>query len=408
MKADAPRSGPVSIVLCGIGGMGAVYVQALLERIDRGEFKIDAAVDPVPERCPQLSRLREMKIPIFPDLESFYLRGEAEFAIVSSPIQFHASQTCLALSRGSNVLCEKPMAATIQDARRMARARDKADRWLAVGYQWSFSTAIQNLKADILSGLFGRPIRFKCLYLWPRDEAYYGRNDWAGRKRNREGAWILDSPANNAMAHDLHNMFYILGNGISKSAVPVETEAELYRAYDLENCDTAAVRGRTDSGVEFLFLVSHVSRTDKGPVFLCEFEKGAVFCEGRNTDIKARLSDGSLKTYGCPDQEPMKKLWDCLESVRTEAPPVCGPDAAMSQTLCVNGMQDSMPEIVDVPRDLVIREGPPGRARILVDGLDEIFERGYASRRLPSELGVPWARRGRKIDLRAYERFPAP
>ncbi|MDP2915386.1 MAG: Gfo/Idh/MocA family oxidoreductase [Candidatus Aminicenantes bacterium] len=407
MKHNDLRSEPVSIVLCGIGGMGAVYVQALLERIEGGEFRIEGAVDPVPERCPQLARLSEMKIPIYSDLESFYLRREAEFAIVSSPIQFHASQTCLALDRGSHVLCEKPMAATIQDARRMARAREGADRWLAIGYQWSFSAAIQNLKADIRSGLFGRPIRYKCLYLWPRDEAYYGRNDWAGKKRNQAGAWVLDSPANNAMAHDLHNMFYVLGGGISRSAVPVEIEAELYRAYDVENFDTAAVRGRTDSGVEFLFLVSHVSRADRGPIFCCEFERGTVFCEGRNTDIKARLSDGSLKTYGCPDQEPMKKLWDCFGSVRTGAPPVCGPDAAMSQTLCVNGMQDSMPEIVDVPRDLLIREGLPGQGRIRVEGLDEIFERGYASGQLPSEMGVPWARRGRKIDLRTYERFPA-
>lgn len=407
MKPDDFGSKPVSIVLCGIGGMGAIYLQALLERIEGGAFRIAGAVDPVPERCPQLARLNEMGIPIYPDLESFYRRHKAEFAIVSSPIPFHGPQTCLALGHGSYVLCEKPIAATIQDARRMAQVRDWADRWLAIGYQWSFSPAVQKFKVDIIRGLFGRPIRYKCLYLWPRDDAYYGRNDWAGKKRDRAGAWVLDSPANNAMAHDLHNMFYVLGSDIPLSAVPVEVEAELYRAYDIENFDTAAVRGRTASGVEFLFLLSHASRADRGPVFHFEFERGAVFCEGRNTDIEARLADGSLKTYGCPDQEPLKKLWDCLGSVRTGAPPVCGPEAAMSQTLCLNGMQDSMPEIVDVPRDLLIREGPPGRGRIRVEGLDEIFERGYASAKLPSELAVPWARRGQKIDLRSYDRFPS-
>jgi len=407
MTPDRPPDKPVAIVLCGIGGMGSVYLQALLERLEGGAYTIEGAVDPVPERCPQLARLGELKIPVYPDLESFYLRHKAELAIVSSPIQFHSRQSCFALAWGSRVLCEKPVTATIQEARRIIPARDAAKRWVAVGYQWSFSQAIQNLKADILRGIFGKPIRYKCLYLWPRDEAYYRRNDWAGRKRDSAGAWVLDSPANNAMAHDIHNMFYLLGGGVPLSAMPVEVEAELYRAYDIENFDTAAFRGRMDSGFEFLFLISHVSRADKGPVFLLEFEKGAVFCEGRNTDIVARLSDGSTRNYGCPDREPMKKLWDCLEAVRSGTDPVCGLEAAMSQTLCLNGMQDSMPEIADFPRNLVTREGLPGQARIVVEGLDEIFERGYASAELPSELNTSWARPGRKIDLRSYHRYPS-
>ncbi len=38
--------------------------------------------------------------------------------------------------------------------------------------------------------------------------------------RDGKGHWILDSPANNAMAHDLHNMFYILGLTRETSARP--------------------------------------------------------------------------------------------------------------------------------------------------------------------------------------------
>jgi len=41
-----------------------------------------------------------------------------------------------------------------------------------IGYQWSYSEGIQSLKKDILSGLFGKPIRMKSLCLWPRDFAY--------------------------------------------------------------------------------------------------------------------------------------------------------------------------------------------------------------------------------------------
>ena len=240
---------PVTLVLVGIGGMGSVYLQTLLENRDRGLFKIQGTVDPFPEGCPQLDELQTLRIPLYPDLENFFDRHEAELTIVSSPIQYHSPQTRLALQNASDVLCEKPLAATIQEARTIIEARDRAEKWVAVGYQWSFSPAIQALKKDILGGLFGKSKRLKCLYLWPRDEAYYRRNDWAGKQKDRAGRWILDSPANNAMAHDLHNMLYVMGATPETSAGPARVEAELYRAHDIQNFDTAAARCLTDTGV---------------------------------------------------------------------------------------------------------------------------------------------------------------
>ena len=38
---------------------------------------------------------------------------------------------------------------------------------VAIGYQWSFSDAIQKLKADVIAGIFGKPRRLKTLVLWP-------------------------------------------------------------------------------------------------------------------------------------------------------------------------------------------------------------------------------------------------
>ncbi len=398
---------PVSILLVGIAGMGSVYLKTLLENRERGLFKIEGAVDPFPERCSQLKELQSLRIPLYPDLENFYSRLAAELAVISSPIQFHGPQTCFALQRGSDVLCEKPLAATIQETRTIIEARDRAKRWVAVGYQWSFSRAIRALKKDILTGLFGKPKRLKCLYLWPRDETYYGRNDWAGKQQDSRGRWVLDSPANNAMAHDLHNMFYITGSSVRTSAVPARVEAELYRAYDIRNFDTAAARCLTESGTEILFYVSHASENDRGPVLHYEFEAATVFAEGRNSNLRARLSDGSTRDYGSPDAEPMNKLWASIKSVRSRRPPLCGPEASQSQVLCLNGMQDSTPDIVNFPGALLLMEGEPGRRRIRVMGLDTILEKCYENNCLPSELGASWSRKSSTINLADYRNYPA-
>ena len=400
------QDSPVSIVLAGIGGMGAVYLKALLDYEARGECRLAGTVDPNPERCPDLDKILELKIPVFQTLDDFYGRQEADLAIISSPIQFHCEQTCLALERGSFVLCEKPPAGTVQEVRRMTAARDSARKWVAIGYQWSFSDAIQGLKKDILGGAFGRPRRLRCLYLWPRDEAYYQRNDWAGNKRDPRGGWILDSPANNAMAHDLHNMFYVLGGTRETSALPVQVQAELYRANAIENFDTVALRCLTENGVEVLFYASHAADLDTGPVFSYEFEKGAVSVRGRDTAVRADFWNGESFVYGFPDAEPMKKLRDVIDYVRTGRTPACGLEAALGQTLCLNGAQDSMPQITEFPGDMLAVRGEPGRRFTSVAGLADTLKECFESSLLPSEMTVPWSRTGEVIDIARYGDFP--
>ena len=398
-------SKPVSIVLVGIGGMGAVYLAALLENAGKRDFHLAGAVDPQPQRCPQLSELRASDVPIFARLEEFYERHRADLAIISSPIHFHCDHTCLALSRESDVLCEKPAAATVQEVARMREAERTAGRWVAVGFQWSFSPAIQALKSDLIAGIYGRPRRLKCLYLWPRSEAYYKRNDWAGRLRDSEGRWILDSPANNAMAHDLHNMFYVLGRERVAAARPIQVEAELYRAREIESFDTAAIRCLTDNGVEILFFVSHVASIDTGPVFSYEFERGEVRGSGRDTDIRGSSAAGE-KNYGSPDREPLRKMWEAIDSVNGKGIPACGLEAALGQVLAVNGAQDSMPEIQGFPGTMVVSKGEPEDREVTVAGLTEVFKESYRKNALPSELGVPWSRKGRRVSLTEYAHFP--
>ena len=46
---------------------------------------------------------------------------------------------------------------------------------------------------------------------FPRPLSYFKRNDWAGHLRTPAGEDVLDSPLNNATAHYLHNMLYVLG-----------------------------------------------------------------------------------------------------------------------------------------------------------------------------------------------------
>ncbi|MFQ6038467.1 MAG: Gfo/Idh/MocA family protein [Candidatus Aminicenantales bacterium] len=397
---------PVSVILVGLGGMGRAYLECLLEEFPRSRVWIQAAVDPFLRSPEVLSRLKAEGIPLVPSLSETPAAGRRpDCIILCSPIQHHVPQACEALSLGAHVLCEKPLGATVQEANRLIQAKNEAHGWVMVGYQWSFSRAIRGLKKDILRGAFGRPLRFRTLCLWPRDQAYYRRNDWAGRLKDPEGAWVLDSPANNAMAHFLHNLFFLLGDRMDESAFPEEVTAELYRAYPVENFDTVACRARTRGGVEVLFYASHAVSQDVSPRFVLEFEGATVRFGEDGDEIAAFPRSGTPRVYGSPESEhPLHKLFVALQRVRVPGPVVCGPEAARAQTLCVNGIQDSRPEIVPFPETLIQKS--PGEDRLWVEGLGEVLCECYRKALLPSETDVRWAAPGKRVNLRNYRYFP--
>jgi hypothetical protein len=212
---------------------------------------------------------------------------------------------------------------------------------------------------------------------------------------------------NNATAHYLHNMLYVLGPSPQRSAMPVRLTAELYRANPITNYDTGVVRAWTASGIEVLHYCTHATVQLRGPEFVYEFERGVARYDAQSKQLAAEFADGSGRAYGTPDADGVQKLWDCLAAVRTGAGLACDIEAASAQTLCMNGMQDSAPGIAQFPPELVSVEGEPGNRATVVKGLDTVLIRAYEAGRLPAELGVPWAVPGRELDLTAYESFPS-
>ncbi len=397
----------INVLLVGIGGYGANYVAALLpdtpdERLHG--IKVAGIVDPFPENSALISRIIERDIPIHSTLESFYEKNQADLAVISSPIHFHVEQILFCLSKGSNILCEKPLCADYRDGLRLLEAERASGKMVGVGFQLSYANAVQEMKQDIASGLFGKPLQFKALLCLPRGEQYYHRNSWAGKIRTDDGRLVLDSPVNNSCAHQLHNMLYILGQARETSANPVSLTAELYRACPyIENYDTAALRCITADGVEILFyttLASH-GKIKYGPISQYRFEKAVIFHDqGDDENFWARFNDGTTKYYSeTPKSDRLQKLWDAIKAVRGGKKMACGISASIPHLLCVNAAQESMPEIGSFPESLLKAEGQPGDSKVYVLGIEANLLDCFNEAKLPNELGVSWSKPGKKLEL---------
>ncbi len=396
----------VSVLPVGIGGYGYFYLDTLLHGFPDGFIIIPGIVDPFASQSGHYKEIVSRGIPVFNRLEDFYDKGySADLVVISSPLHFHVHQSAIALKNSSNVLCDKPIGIVVQEVEGLIRIKETSGKWLRVGYQWSYSKAVQTFKQDILKGIFGAPLRLKTLCFWPRNEAYYKRNNWAGKIKDSSGRWILDSPASNAMAHFLHNLLYVLGEELHSSVKPKDITAELYKAYPIENYDSVACRIYTKNNIELLFYASHSTFSEKGPMFHFEFENAIVRYGETTKEIIATGKKGKKWSYGSPETDSQfLKLFEAVEAVRKPIPVVCGPEAAIAQTISINGIQDSVEKIIRFPEQMINREVKENR--LWVKELDKVFFNCYLKGILPHEANLPWAKSGKNIDLRNYNYFP--
>ena len=371
---------PWQVVLVGIGGYGQNYVEAVLERAGQGILQIVGIVDPIARLSRQYGKVAHL--PCYPNLESFYRLHQADLAIISSPIHYHASQVCTALAHGSHVLCEKPLCATAEEARAMRLAYHASRKIGAIGFQWSFSAAVLQAKQEILDGRWGAFRQLRCMVNWPRPFAYYRRNNWAGRIQTDQGEMVLDSILNNATAHYLHQILFFLGNSLTTAALPDTLEAVCYRAYPIETYDTAFARMMFGAVPAFI-AVSHATHRLLNPQFEFTLEKGTFSCAG---DDHLRLTTGNGRTvdYGSMSVGTVDgKLDAVIRAMRTGEAIPCDIDTASAHAAVIQ-MINQVPVRTIAPAAVeTLNVGDSNEERLAVIGLDAVMDRCYASLECP-------------------------
>lgn len=122
----------------GIIGCGGIANSKHLPALKRHSDMLDlvAFCDIVPERAEKAAA--EYGTPdakVYTDYRELLKDESIETVHVLTPNVSHCELTCAALDAGKHVLCEKPMAATPADAKKMLEARDRSGKILTIGYQ---------------------------------------------------------------------------------------------------------------------------------------------------------------------------------------------------------------------------------------------------------------------------------
>ena len=377
----------MKIVLVGAGGYGVTYFR-LMENVVHCLDELCAVVDPYAKQSPSYPRFLELNIPIYETLEDFFASNAADLVIISSPIQFHEEQAICAMQNGAHVLCEKPLTAQLSQALHIQQVQKETGKIFGVGFQWSFSQTIQKLKSRILSGIYGKPVCLKTFMSWPREDAYYNSSGWKGRLRDANGMWVMDSIATNATAHYLHNIFYVLGDDIHTSKMPVSLESSLFKARPIETFDTCFLRGAFADGSTFLYIATHVGEQLVNPIASYAFEKATI--EIHDDHVYEKWPDGRIEDLGNVNaqEEVAQKIFKMRDAVLHGTQPDCGIDAALPHLKVCNALFEHVP-VQAFPAAITHHVTDP--ASVEVEGLVAACRDCFERTALPARDRYTWA-----------------
>ncbi len=401
---------PVQFVCAGIGGYAWSIAQQMIGVAESGEpeVRLAAMCDPnLDQFGDRVAKLGAHGINAYRSFEEMLAKEPADAVWLPLPIHLHRPFTEQALAAGKHVVTEKPAAGSLQDVDAMIAARDRAGKAVLVGFQDIYARPAVPAKKAVLDGQLGRITHATVHAGWPRDLSYFSRNKWAGAIAIND-VWVLDSPLQNAISHYLNLALFLLGPELLSSAAPLDVHAELYRANDIDNYDTCALRLTLTGDVKLLVFFTHAvsNHTD-----------AAVTLHGTDGSLTVnsggyRIAGNNPAAWPADDGKHGNMIRTIARHIRGE--PVENALATLEMarlhTLVVNGASEASP-VQDFDKSLVSDAAYTQNGTVMkaVRGLEEVMLRCVAEQKLPSELsGVSWAKPGGSKDLRNYRVFAGP
>jgi len=224
---------------------------------------------------------------------------ELDAASVALPNAFHAPVTIDCLRAGLHVLCEKPMAMNVAQAKAMLAAAKKARRRLMINFSYRFMPQTRSLKSFVDSGAIGDIYYGRTA--WYRRRGLPGFGGWFGQKKLSGGGPIIDLGV-----HRIDMAMWLMGSPkpVSVSAstynvIGARIAKELKKEFDVEDIGGALIR--FDSGATLIAEASWAGFTQKREEMITQLlgTKGGLLHSNVNEtyEFEARLfteHDGAL------------------------------------------------------------------------------------------------------------------
>ncbi|MFF7177101.1 Gfo/Idh/MocA family oxidoreductase [Streptomyces sp. NPDC008121] len=403
-SGPAPASAPLPLVLAGARGHGRWHLRNIRRLEGLGLVRLAGICEPRPLDAAELRdaagpldsgapRSRESGAPDArssagpeqsADLDALLASTGARIAVVCTPIQTHTDLALTAARRGAHVLLEKPPAPSFAEFRRMADGVAAAGVACQIGFQSMGSHAVPAIRRLVAEGAIGELLGIGAAGAWVRDEAYFRRAPWSGRRR-LDGADVVDGALTNPLAHAVATALALAGSTRAEEVERIETE--LLRAHAIEADDTSCVRVVTARGVRVTVAATLCAETASEPYVLVHGSRGRITFWYKQDRVL-------LQRGGHGPEETVHGRTDLLENLITHVTrgeALCVPPEDTGAFMRVVEAIRLAPDPVPLPEAYWRAEAGENGPRRVVAGIDALVGRSADTLGLYSELGAPWA-----------------
>jgi predicted dehydrogenase len=328
--SDAPmRAGVV-----GLGMMGRNHVRVWDEAIPGVELV--AVADPDPAAVARATAGRRARG--YEDPREMLNAERLDLVSIVAPTSLHLPVTLDALRAGANVLVEKPIAATRDEAVAMMAAAAEAGRMLTVGHIERFNPAIRELRRRLADGELGRVFQIHATRLGPFPA------------RIRDVGVIVD-----LAPHDIDIMRYLV------DSEPVRIFAETERRIHTDHEDLFVGTVKFANGVVGVLDINWLTPTkrrtltvtgERGMYVADYIAQDLVFYANQDAPDTwvnpgsgrsvTSVAEGEMTRRTIRREEPLVvELRDFADAVRAGGPPPVEPRDAMIALLMARKMVES-------------------------------------------------------------------
>lgn len=280
---SAAPSKPLKVGIIGCGDVHVVHAAAILES-DDAEL---VAIAETEKHRREFAAL-EHGVPGYADYREMFEKHDLDVVHICTPHDQHVRPAIYALKRGVHVLLEKPVAAHLDEARRLEDAVRRAAAkgiQFAVCFQNRYNVSYQKTKELIDSGELGHISGSVAVVPWKRTPEYYRTRPWRGSWKHSGGGVLI-----NQAIHTIDALAWFFGGIDSVNGIASQTEfSDL-----IEVEDTAYARFTHPSGSVSQFFATNTSPVQSNVAIRVFSDKATLqIYDG----LKVEWRDGHVNHY---------------------------------------------------------------------------------------------------------------
>lgn len=314
----------LKVAIIGAGAISGAHISAYLAFPDR--CQIVAVVDMYPEKAQK--RINEYGLENAQAVADYkeLLSQNIDVVSVCTPPYTHAPIACDFLLAGANVLVEKPMASSLEEADQMLKAAEQSGKLLSVVAQNRFTTPMMKLKGVLDSKLMGPIVHVQVDSFWWRGHNYYDLW-WRGTWEKEGGGCTL-----NHAVHHIDAMLWMMGPPVELQAMMANTSHD---NAEVEDVSMAMLRFREGAlGMITSSVVHHG-------------EEQQLIFQGKEARVSApwKVAASTARSNGFP--EPNPELEQQIQQKADALPDVIHVGHAGQVENVLNAIETGSPLLVD-------------------------------------------------------------